>query len=81
MSMFVFRLYIIIIAGMLERLCFRNSYFHISLLKKYNKNNHYRYKEFDDYIKEQNYPGISNYKQFCTDEAVRDNIQINMTER
>lgn len=47
---------------MLARLCARNTYSHISILKKYNLKGHNRHAVADKFIASQKFPGIKDYR-------------------
>lgn len=54
-------------------------YSHISMLKKYNFQNHYRYKGADKYIAEHNFEHIKTYKDFCTKPERADEVYLTLT--
>lgn len=49
------------------------------MLKKYNFQNHYRYKGADKYIAEHNFEHIKNYKDFCTKPERADEVYLTLT--
>ena len=55
-------------------------YGHISMLKKYNFQNHNRYRSADKFIAAHNYEHIKNYKDFCTKPDEVDKVQLTLSE-